>query len=126
MDRRDFLKGTFGGLAAGGIVIASSTADIAAFASEVPIGAPVGLNSNVGPFTQLAQYGDMVYNAKGQPIGVIRDIRVRRNMEDISSVTDSYQRIVPVGQSLIEYTMVAGAGYVSQYNESPDPYRRTE
>jgi len=70
MDRRNFLKGTFGGVCAAGVIVAASPTEVAAFAPQTAI--PISLLSSKPEESQEEiDIGLIVYNHKGQPIGVI-------------------------------------------------------
>lgn len=89
MDRRNFLKGTFGGVAAGGIVIAAGLPDTQAFVEQVKIGDPVA--AAITPIgAEWPNIGEVVFNHLGQPIGVVSRWESYVEKIDVTSAQDTY------------------------------------
>src|SRR4051812_11277787 len=112
MDRRNFIKGTFGGIVAGGVIVAATDADIATFASNNRVDSPVDVN----PQPELLQpegvrYGEVLYNINGQPVGIVRSINFHREHTDISRAGDTYATLAP-GLGNLTYDVVA-IGYTN-------------
>lgn len=80
MDRRGFLRGTFGGVVAGGVIVAAGIPDTQAFIEQVKVGDPIAAAATSPPI-----FPDdwMVYNRQGQPIGTIHDYRVEHDPIEI-------------------------------------------
>lgn len=81
MERRGFLKGLFGGVAAGGLIVAAKPEEIAAFAGGVQPGDAVAVQV---PSAVDLQAGSPLYNGKGELVAHVRTINVRREMEDVT------------------------------------------
>lgn len=81
MDRRRFLGGVFGGVAASGLIIKATGEDIAQFTNGLEVGAPVmsGAVDTQGP--PYAYPGELLFNHKGQPVAVVESVRI--DMEPI-------------------------------------------
>lgn len=105
MDRRNFLRGTFGGVAAGGIIIASGIPDTQAFMESVKIGDPVAAAAPQ-PGAEWPDMGDLVFNYKGQPIGVVSDYNLRKESIRVTQAGDEYDVYAP-GMRTLTYTVVA-------------------
>lgn len=106
MDRRSFLKGTFGGIAAGGIIIAATDADIATFASVTPEGKEVDIAPLLQPGA-WAQVNDYVYNERGHIIGLVKHVQFDRQMIDVSRWQDSHLNMMAAGPMSVTYTVQA-------------------
>lgn len=77
MDRRRFLGGVFGGVAASGLIIKATGDDIAQFANGLEVGAPMmsgAVDTQGGP--PCAYPGELLFNHKGQPVAVVESIRI--------------------------------------------------
>lgn len=94
MDRRSFLRGTFGGVAAGGILIAAADTDLAAFAAATRPGTPLeAVGPPEGPV--LPQLGHVVFNSDHQPIGVIERMDFDYDKQDVTPSNAPYRLYAP-------------------------------
>lgn len=118
MDRRSFLRGTFGGVVAGGIIVAASDAEIAKFASGVIPETPIDLSPK--PNDEVwAQMGEWVYNHKGQIIGVVNDIEVSDKPVGITSFANPHSEVMMSGLKRVTYTVLA-SGFAPVRTSAPD------
>lgn len=117
MDRRNFLKGTFGGLAAGGIIISATDADVALFASKAKPQDPVDLSLQLETHA-WARLGELLYNERHQPVGIIREIQSNQSPVDITGAGEQYRTVMPGLRNVI-YT-VGASGFVP-----PVPHQHT-
>ena len=83
MERRNFLRGVFGGVAAGGLILKATDADVAHFASGLGMGSPVEAAYNIKP--GIAELGNFVYDHKGAILGVISDFHYQRGVHQWES-----------------------------------------
>lgn len=97
MDRRGFLKGTFGGIIAGGALIQATDSDIAVFANGLQPGAPVASASCPLGFSDEPhlEVGQILYDHRGLAMAVVREIKSRRERMHIGGASDSYSNFVP-------------------------------
>lgn len=116
MDRRSFLRGTFGGVVAGGVIVTASDADILKFATTIKPDMPVDLNPQYEAHA-WARFGEIVLNSKGQPIGVIRNIEANTDPVSIQSFGSEFTTHIPGVKNVI-YTVIA-SGFAP-------PHKRTE
>lgn len=79
MNRRTFLEGVFGGVAASGVIIQASRADIEAFASPLANGTPIVVER--APDIPVANVGQHLYNQHGECVAIVTSIDIRRTME---------------------------------------------
>lgn len=102
MDRRSFLRGTFGGVAAGGILIAAADTDLAAFAASTQVGTPV---EAAGPpeGIQAPLIGHVVFNSDHQPFGVISKVNYHRYPVDATRAGDVFNILL---SGTVEFTVV--------------------
>lgn len=103
MDRRGFLKGTFGGVAAGGLIIAAAPLDVVEFVEKVKKGDPMGVAI---PHT-MPGIGHAVFDSVGHAIGVIEDIDRGISVADVSRAGDPYRTVQPYGHPRVIYKVVA-------------------
>lgn len=101
MNRRGFLQGILGGVTAAGIVVKASSDDTKQFALEQDT--PVILSKYP---TMGLNYGDLVYNYRGENIGFIKEIIHRREIIDITQPKDFYKVFAP-GVLDTEITVIA-------------------
>lgn len=91
MDRRNFLQGVFGGVAATGLIIAAKPNDIEAFAGPLRKGAPLLLDKpTVNP--KVVTFGEHLYNSRGEVVAYVTDISVIAEKLDVTgfSLTERY------------------------------------
>lgn len=88
MDRRKFLTGTFGGAITGGLLL--RTKDVPGF----DVGEPL-VTLAEPKVESIIDLGTMVFNHKGQPIGVVE--RIERTVEsvDVTNFSDTQYRWAP-------------------------------
>lgn len=111
MNRRGFLRGTFGGAVAGGIVIATGLPDSKEFVESVKVGDPVAAAHF--DTTDPPEYGEMVFNKAGVCIGFITDIKVETEILDASLgwyPNDGFKHFVP-GLRSATATVVLTVGF---------------
>lgn len=91
MERRGFLKGVFGGITAAGLIVAAKPEEIAAFASplarDVPILVDVPTVKREGLYS-----GEHLYNADGECVAVITEIRAHSPAINVTSAFDDIER----------------------------------
>lgn len=114
MDRRNFLKGTFGGIVGGGVILAASDADVAAFASG---GTGIGqemVSSHI-PMAPVPMEGHILFNSKGDPVAVVTRIQWCRDPVDCTPI-DSQRAVYVDGlpRVRLEATMF-GTTYLKGY-----------
>jgi hypothetical protein len=92
MNRRGFLQGVFGGVTAGGLIVAASPADIAAFSSPLVKDAPLLLDVPAEASTHI---GGHLYNERGQCVAIIRRIDRFSNPVDVTTAFDGHTIYLP-------------------------------
>jgi hypothetical protein len=92
MNRRGFLQGIFGGVAATGLIVAAKPSEIEAFTGTLTKGAPLVLDRPVDRGLQVVEAGEHLYNARGELVAIITDLNVSREIVDVTSFSDDYQR----------------------------------
>lgn len=95
MERRSFLKGVFGGVAAGGLIIQASSSDVSEFASGVEKGAPLVSAFQKTDLSPMPEPGEFVYNHQGVILGVISRIDTSISTHDVTGTGEEYQRLIP-------------------------------
>lgn len=96
MDRRSFLKGTFGGVsAAGALILTATPADVAKFATETPLGTPVASSTLQTKEFGLPDYGEFVFNSQGMPIGVVTSINMYQDSVDVTMSHHENRQYMP-------------------------------
>lgn len=94
MNRRSFLKGTFGGVTAAGLVIAGADTDLSAFASSMKVGEPmVGAGEVVD--SPAPELGTILFNSEGQPVCVVESYRYSVNEIDATPMGSSVRVMMP-------------------------------
>lgn len=88
MDRRGFLKGTFGGVTSAGILIAAGDTDLDAFAKESKVGEVMGVAPLPIDIEQMA-IGRLLYDNKGNIVAVVQQINHYLSAHDASGWGDS-------------------------------------
>jgi len=98
INRRSFLKGAFGGVVAGGMILRATEADIAAFAMPLkhnePLLVDIPPTSNKEGFPIVGKH---LYNEHGEMVAMVTEVVVSSNHMDITSWNDSYQVFKPQG-----------------------------
>lgn len=90
MDRRGFLKGVFGGVAAGGVIVAASPEQIEAFASPLAKEAPLALSPVVTQRqTSLPSSGQHLYNEHGELVAIVTEMTITKPVERWDSLDGS-------------------------------------
>lgn len=92
MNRRGFLQGVFGGVTAAGVLVCASPEEIAAYASPMAQNDPVLLGATSKSETSV---GEFAYNASGQVIGIIADVRITNHPVDATMHWDSVSHHIP-------------------------------
>jgi hypothetical protein len=114
MERRGFLKGVFGGLTAGGLIIAAQPEEIAAFTSPLVRDAPLVANI---PAPRATSVGQELYNAQGELVAYISQIHVDRGHLETTMWGDAEVRYVSgLPQIRIE---AVGVGHLSISDAGP-------
>jgi len=72
MDRRGFLQGVFGGVAASGLIVSATMQEIKAFAAPLRTGDPVVLDGAVS--RAGASAGQHLYNEHGELVAIVTRI----------------------------------------------------
>lgn len=105
MSRRHFLTGTVTAAAGTGLILAMPDKALELF--KPTVGEVMAVNrppTERATFEEaVAEYGEFVFNAKGQLIGVIQEIKYTRQEVDVSSWENSSRIILPGSMS---YTVV--------------------
>lgn len=83
MNRRGFLHGLFGGVAAGGVIVTASDEEIARFSRELAAYNPVVVDPT--PPAPLPANGEHLYNGRGELVAVVRDLRMSPDGVDITA-----------------------------------------
>lgn len=126
MDRRSFLRGTFGGVTASGLVLAGSLNDIELFASDTKPGekliiSPVPEVMNPPMPAAIGYGGDvglMVFNHKGEPLGIIDSVYISHPTVDVTPMGDSVQHFIRSGSSVVKFTVTGyGPAAAKVYHE---------
>ena len=93
MDRRSFLKGTFGGVAAAGALIVTATpAEVSEFASKTLVGAPIAASELEEKGANIPSIGEIVFDSHGNPLGVVHSMDIQREMLDITDSSDIFRK----------------------------------
>jgi hypothetical protein len=83
MDRRGFLQGLFGGIAAGGVIVTATPEEVRAFATGAREGDPVLLDQPAqGGVVEMGQH---LYNARGEVVALITEIVIGRDVVDVTT-----------------------------------------
>lgn len=69
MERRDFIKGIFGGIVGSSVIVQATDAEIAKFATGVKEGDPVVSSKFDTNATQMSE-GEFVYDKNGRVLGI--------------------------------------------------------
>ena len=96
MDRRNFLRGTFGGVMAGGILLNLDGKPEDAAATLVKDEPMVTLPEEVAvaPHGEFIHPGAVVFDFLGKPIGVITEMAIDHDAMDITGVHDANRRFL--------------------------------
>lgn len=106
LSRRHFLTGTVASAAAGTALVLTMP-DKALELFKPTVGEIMAVNrppAERGTFDEgIADYGEFVFNAKGQIIGVIQEVRYHRPAVDVTAFEDSHERTIlgPMSYTLI-------------------------
>lgn len=86
MERRGFLKGIFGGITAGGLLLKASPEDVQALApaEDEPL---IVQPQRIRGVHQAC--GDVLYNALGEAVAVVTDVRSSRGYIDVTNFGDT-------------------------------------
>lgn len=103
MDRRKFLQGTFGGVTAGGIILAAGAPDIEAFVAMAKKDEP--LIAAPGQFAGV-EVGLILFNYLHQPVAVVKEIRQVMATNNATRWGSSWEEQVP-GLVTTEITAIA-------------------
>lgn len=107
MERRGFLKGLFGGIAAGaGLIVTATPAEVQAFAGGLQRDEPLILDSMPVAATNPAFIGEYLYNAEGQRVAMVTEVEFSCDPFDVTHdprlVHSSLHRRYIPGQTRIE------------------------
>jgi len=96
MERRSFIKGIFGGVAATGLIIKASAEDITKFASSNPEGTGVVsvADDPVHVSGAFMQTGEVLYSHDGKPVGVFTGYETKAHMVDMASMNDNMSQFI--------------------------------
>jgi hypothetical protein len=81
VERRNFLKGVFGGVTAAGLIVTAGPSEIAAFASPLVRDAPIVLDAS--PVSTVKPYENL-YNSRGELVAIVRRVDISREMIDVT------------------------------------------
>ena len=89
MERRNFLKGLFGGVTAAGLVVMAKPEEIKAFASPLKRDAPVMIAApqpvkHVSRTLNIAP-GQMLFDSAGKPVAVVQSLDLTRGVVDTTT-----------------------------------------
>lgn len=73
MERRGFLRGLFGGIVGGGVIVAASDEEVARFASPLVADDPMVLEA---PQIADVSCGDHLYNERGELVAIVTNIHI--------------------------------------------------
>ncbi len=116
MDRRSFLKGTFGGVVAGGVIVVATDADIKAFATNLPPDSVVQ-TAVTGPATPMPELGHIVFDSEHRPLGVISRTDVSCEKLDATPFGSPY-RLYRAGPYTMEFTVQAYGPFNIRFNSA--------
>lgn len=107
MDRRGFLRGTIAAVSSYGIVVTASDADILALARDgsLKVDNPVSVGV---PDLLVPLVGEVLFNAKGQPVAVVSSSRVEVESIDATDIGGQFTKYLP-GRATLHIEAV-GAG----------------
>lgn len=106
MERRNFIKGVFGGVAAGALIVNASDAEVLEFANPLKIGDPIQTAVTPNRGDLMVRSGEVVFNSEGKIIGVITDVRVSTQYID-TGVSESGFMMAAPGHRRAEFTVLA-------------------
>lgn len=95
MDRRGFLRGIFGGVAAGGLIVAATPQEIEAFSSPLAREQPLSVHP-VEPVKPV-EVGGELYNAEGELVAYITQIEYGRLEIDVTSHHSEFNEFMVPG-----------------------------
>ncbi len=98
LGRRSFLKGAFGGVVTGGLIVQATNADVAMFAHALKPDEPLMLDTPPTPNKDgFPIVGKHLYNEHGEIVAMVTEVVVSSNHMDISSFHDTHQVFQPQG-----------------------------
>lgn len=95
MDRRNFLKGAFGGVTAAGLIVAATPAEVEAFASGLKPDQTLVVPESVPVPTVLPEIGEMLFNHKGEPVAILSRLHMDRDMISIGADRNGFEAFAP-------------------------------
>lgn len=95
IERRGFLNGLFGGIAAGGLLLKASPADVEALAPVVNQPLIIQPQAIVAP----AASGELLYNALGEAVCVVRSLSYSVDRVDVTYLGDVNKHYLPAAGS---------------------------
>lgn len=93
LSRRGFM-GVFGGITAAGLIVKATPQEIQAFTAPLVPDAPLALGAPSGTSSAL-NIGELVFNSRGEIIGVVEGIEYSVEAVDDTRLGDTYQRFRP-------------------------------
>lgn len=107
MDRRNFLKmgalvGTVAAVEKTRLIVMAADDEIARFGAQCD----QSLAVNKADTEAAVDYGDVVFNHKGEPIGVIVEVKRTHRLQESSCFNDTYGTYV-AGVTEVRYSVVA-------------------
>lgn len=113
MDRRSFLKGAFGGVVAGGLILQATDAEVAAFANPLKRDEPLIVDTPAQPNTDgFPIVGKHLYNEHGEMVALVTEVVVTNNVIDVTTLRDSYRVFQPQGPMRLD---IRAVGINSKY-----------
>ncbi len=100
-DRRGFLRGLFGGVAAGGLIVSATPREIEAFTAPMTKGQPLLIDKP--PVSAVPIYSGLhLYNAEGEVVAYVTQITATNQMVDVTSYYDVAHQFCVDGPPRIE------------------------
>ena len=93
MERRGFLNGLFGGIAAGGLIVQATPGEVQAFAAPLRHGAPIGLDA-IPTAVRPIDTGQELFNSQGELVAYIQSIDARIPRINVTSVGSRYEDFI--------------------------------
>lgn len=123
MDRRGFLRGTFGGVMAGGILLkldddAKQTASIIRLEETLitspEVGRPVVIQGCYEP-------GNMVFDFYGNPVGIITSINHRHTEIDVTHAGSARRQVISGPMQVTAEILISGSFRSWSRKGGPNP-----
>lgn len=91
--RRGFLKGVFAGIVGSGLIVNATAREVEAFAKPLKEGQSLIIDQQVKVDPFSTSWGEYLYDASGNKIAVIREVRRFHDIEKFHTVGDRYPNL---------------------------------